>query len=495
MNWNDLKKLDRKDVEVLMPKGFNFKLEPWKHQMVAFLAATSYDGFMLAMDMGTGKTKVSIDACRYLLTKKAKVLVIALESALENWQEEVALNSDFSSVSARGNKDKRWDLIGKENFYIINYESLRSMLTVSMPGYKGKVLSEKLISEFCKIGKWDAIIIDESHKTKSVESTNFQVIGRLCKNIKQRMLLTGTPFGNTLLDVWAQYYLVDFGETFGNNYASFRFKYFSKETKQYRIKTKNGTRINYVPDWKLTEKGRKEIEEKLYNKAIRYDETEVDELPEKVFRVLRYELSKEQRVRYDSLLSDMRKGKGEDIVSAKMTFRQICSSFIIKTGEKFKSNPKLDVFWDLVESVKDAHKILVFYEFIEEFKDITGLLIKKKVPYVAFRDSKDKHSEFVKFDNDPLYRVAVVHPKSGGESLNWTAATYCVFYTNGHSVIQRKQCVKRIHRGGQFERCFFYDIIGNRTVESSIHKGLMSGIDVFDKIVDKDSIFKIFSGR
>jgi len=54
----------------MVPDGFTFKTDPWTHQIAAFLATISNEGFLNALDLGTGKTKISIDVCRYLDFKK-----------------------------------------------------------------------------------------------------------------------------------------------------------------------------------------------------------------------------------------------------------------------------------------------------------------------------------------------------------------------------------------------------------------------------------------
>ena len=66
MNWNYLKAFSREELLDMIPKGFKFRTEPWTHQLAAFLATISNDGFLNALDLGTGKSKVAIDACRYL---------------------------------------------------------------------------------------------------------------------------------------------------------------------------------------------------------------------------------------------------------------------------------------------------------------------------------------------------------------------------------------------------------------------------------------------
>jgi len=113
------------------------------------------------------------------------------------------------------------------------------------------------------------------------------------------------------------------------------------------------------------------------------------------------------------------------------------------------------------------------------------MLKKKKVKYCHLSGkTKDKHEQNVRFQTDPSYRVMVANIQSGGASINLFAATYCVHYEKSSAVIDYKQSLKRIHRGGQTQRCFFYSLIATGTVEVGIHRNLESGVDAFHNIVD-----------
>ena len=105
---------------------------------------------------------------------------------------------------------------------------------------------------------------------------------KIAKSVNSRLLLTGTPFGNTLLDVWAQYFVLDGGRTFDTSFTRFKNAYFVD--KGY-----------FGPVWKVTKKGEETIRNKMFQMAIRYREDEVDDLPEKVFRSVKFSLSALQR--------------------------------------------------------------------------------------------------------------------------------------------------------------------------------------------------------
>ena len=504
-NWNDLKIFSREELLEMVPKGFEFKTSPWSHQVAAFLATISNKGFLDALDLGTGKSKVSIDVCRYLdflngNKKGIRVLFICLNTAVEKMKDEVETHSDLSAVCVRGNKAEKWKLFNKEfNFYIINYEGLRSLLTDRVKKgtkvtYDDKTLKEKRKDKLKDEINWkyvnrllskkfDVLIIDESHIIKTPKSLIFRVVKAISKKVSNRMLLTGTPFGNTLLDVWSQYFIVDNGDTFYPSFSLFKSAYFVD--KGY-----------WGPLWKATPKGKKFIEENLYSKALRYREDECNDLPPKVFRVLNYKLSPQQREAYNNLIDDNHDSLTVNIANKSIGFRTIASGFIKSSDYIFKKNPKLELLWDIVENVYEEHKIVIFVEYTMSRKIIEKLLKKKKIKFNTLSgETKDKYKEYSTFQKDDKYRVMVAQIKSGGASIDLFAATYCVHFENGGSVINYKQSIKRIHRGGQTKKCFFYSLIGTGTVEVSIYNDLQNGVDAFAKIVDGEKAKKYIMGE
>ena len=504
-NWNNLKLFSRQELLDMVPDGFTFKTDPWTHQIAAFLATISNEGFLNALDLGTGKTKISIDVCRYLDFKNSskkdiKVLYLCLDSAVEKMEDEVNTHSDFSAVSMRGTKNEKRKLFDKRyNFYIINFESFRMLMTKRVPHSEKviqdektgeitrkkinrEVIDNKRIKEFIE-RKFNVIIIDESHKIKSQSSLIFRIIKKISRGIKNRILLTGTPFGQSLLDVWSQYYIIDFGETFMPNFNGFKIAYFVN--KGY-----------WGPLWIATKKGEKAIREKLYTKAIRYKESEVDDLPPKVFRVLNYNLDRKQRKIYNDVMRDNYDELTIDIKRKGLTFREIASGFIASSDYIFKKNPKLEIMWDIVETAIESSKAVIFVERTKSREIIEKFLKKKKVLYNTISGAtKNKGFEWRTFQTNPKYKVMVANTKSGGASIDLFAATYAIYYELGGSVIQHKQSLKRIHRGGQTKRCFFYYLIGNGTVEKSIYDDLQDGVDAFSRIMDQETARKYMMGE
>jgi hypothetical protein len=158
-----------------VPEGFVFLgPEPWEHQLATFIANIANDGFNDWLDLGTGKTKVAIDTCRYWKMKKGgpyRVLVVCLNSAVGNWRDEIEMHSDMRATMLTGKIEDRWEMLEGEGFFIVNYEGLRLMMTKKEKkrNHTGKIVG-KLVGDGKRFNqmkqfKFDCIIADESHRS------------------------------------------------------------------------------------------------------------------------------------------------------------------------------------------------------------------------------------------------------------------------------------------------------------------------------------------
>lgn len=504
-DYNILKAMNRSQLMELVPDDFEFITDPWLHQLASFVASIANDRFFLALDLGTGKTKISIDTFRYFQQcyGRMNVLVLCLNAAVENWVNEIDIHAgaDFFSaidIKKQSKKEKTELILNQDfNFKCISFEAFRSLFVrrikdekKSKPGNvkRKEILDPSLVDKVLAAG-YNGIIIDESHKVKSHKALIFQLVEIITKDIRFRYNLTGTPF-HKLMDMWTQYYILDRGKTFGDNFFLFRQMYF--KNKKIFVK-----RLGYeIDNWVVTNFGKKEITRKMYSLAIRYDESEIKDMPGKNYRVIKYRLSGPQRKAYDRYAEggkEMRETFGEN---KSMVFRQICSGFILKTNLEFNQNPKLDACIELVEQIQEFDKIVIFHFFDKEYQDIAKALKKKKIGFVAINGAtKDSWKEQMDFKNKKNKRVAIVNIKAGSASINLQTARYTFFYSNDPSIINRKQAIKRTHRGKIKRRRHYYDFIGIRTVENYMYNNLSKGISVFDDVMDGQAWKKAVYGE
>lgn len=481
-----VKKISKEEFEKeWIPKTFKPKLKPFKHQMAGIVLGTLHDNFLYFMDMGLGKTLIILSVLSIRKKEWKKVLVLSPNaSTVATFGEEIEKHSDFSFIELMGTREERWEMLRNTNaqFNIINYTGLLTILTDSV---KGKwVINKDKLKEF--ISYFDVLIIDEIHLVKNYKSLTFKILKPISENCKLKYGLTGTPLNNNPIDLWSQFYLIDNGETLGNNIMLFREAYF--DTKQNFWRGRNN---HPIITYTLKKELESNLHERISNKSIRYEEHEANDLPDKTFIKIPYELSEEARELYVDVQSSV---NIEDIGSISSSFikeRMICSGFLsfenaqgIKRDLVLSSNPKLDLLVDLIENTQKDSKIVVFLDFIKSGELVYERLRKEKIKSLRLfggtKDKKEVKNDFINKD----YKVLIANTKSGGTGLNLQAASYVMYYELPLSSIDYTQSYKRVHRTGQSKNVFIYSLIAKNSVEEKVEKYLSLGKDIFSAIIE-----------
>jgi len=171
------------------------------------------------IDLGYGKTAATLSAIEQLFADIAikGVLVVApLEVAKLTWPTEIKKWSEFSwmsSVLIHGSPAVRFRaLTSKANIFIINYENIVWLCDI-------------LKTNSPESWPFDMVVFDESTKLKAVGTKRFKAWKGIAGHFKYVVNLSGTPRPNSSLDLWAQIYLMDQGESLGKGYESFKFEY------------------------------------------------------------------------------------------------------------------------------------------------------------------------------------------------------------------------------------------------------------------------------
>ncbi len=188
----------------------------WQHQREALTFVKDKPGSMLAMEMGTGKSKVAIDLMD--AQDYRRVLILCPLSVVAGvWPGELTKHSRAPWTVlplAHGSvKDKQAQaemaLASAERVaVVINYESAW----------------REPFGSWAKKQKWDLVVMDESHRCKSPGGVASRYCSRLSDRIPQRLALTGTPMPHSPLDIYAQYRALDKG-IYGTSYFRFKSRY------------------------------------------------------------------------------------------------------------------------------------------------------------------------------------------------------------------------------------------------------------------------------
>lgn len=475
-----------------------FKTDPWLHQLVCFWIGLHYPRFLYLLDMGLGKSKILSDLITQIQRERklegALVFVPRLTN-IDSWIESLAEHSELEPWPVKASDiDEKWELLSRPrgDVTLIDYQGFHLATTKKVAG-KGK--AKKMVRDDKKIKllqrQYNVIGIDESHKLKNHNNLWFGLIEHMTRSAEFCYATTGTLFGKEVEDLWSQFRLIDGGETFGENLGLFRAAFFNAKTHPWK-----GTTYEFNP------RQDKLLHTMLQHRSLRYDEHEVLDLPKRVNRVVHCEMADDQREQYLRHLEGIINAEGnlEAMDAAWLRMRQIVSGYLAwndshgKHVLPFKQNPKMDELERLIDEMGDS-KIVVCYDYTE-----TGRLIVERVKAMGlgyewfYGGTKDKSASRRRFLDDPNCRVFVMNSEAGGTGNDGLqkVARYMVFYETPCPPITRKQTEKRVHRPGQTERVFIYDIVMRKSLDKGILDEIQQGNDLYVKVVNGQKMGRNF---
>lgn len=466
-----------KNIEFMMP----IKATPYEHQKKAFAFACDkfgvFDnqlksrGTALLMEMGTGKTIVSIaiSGCMYQYGKVNRVLVVAPLSVLGVWEEEFEKFADFpySLTVLKGTAAKKKEQLTKLRdkglqIVVVNYESAWR-------------LEKELITYNA-----DLVIADEAHKLKENRTAQSKGMHHIGDKTRYKLLLTGTVITNRELDVFSQYRFLN-PQIFGTSFYAFRNQYFDM-----------GGYGNHTPIFRkwMTD----DFLRKLHSIAFRMTKAECLDLPAITEEVRTVELEKDAAKLYDSIESDSYAEMDDsevttaNILTRMLRLSQITGGHLTDDDSVVNavSHAKLDALSDIIDTaMAEDKKLVIMARFVPELDDIQELLEKKKIGYAVVRGGvKDRDSEIHRFQHDAKCRVFVGQIAAAGLGITLTAASTMIFYSLDYSMSNFEQAKDRIHRVGQTENCHYIYLVCEDTVDCKVLYALRKKINLAKMLVD-----------
>lgn len=473
------KAAEMKDAEEL-PDIPETKFPAWHHQKQAFWFAKDLPAAMLAMDMGTGKSKVAID----LICNRGhnKILIICPKSVIDVWPKEFQKHSikDYKVVPLdQKSVQKKYEVM-KENYddkvvFVVNYESvwrppLGPEYKKNKQGKKVKVNDGYIIDE-CN---FDLVVLDESHRIKAPGGKASLYLKHLGKQVPYRLCLTGTPLPHSPLDVYGQYRFLDPG-IFGTSFNRFKNRYaIMGGYGGYEI-------LGYQND--------EEFHEKFYSIAYKCDAEDVLDLPEKMFLTRTCQLSSKARKIYDQLAEQFvaEIGDGEitvlNALSKLLRLQQITSGYLPDDEGNIHQidTSKKELLQDILEDIDPKEPIVVFARFRHDLDNIREVAEKLKRSYCELSGRIDQLKEW----QEGEYNVIGVQIQSGGVGVDLTRSRYSIYYSLGYSLGDYQQSLARIHRPGQERNTTFIHLIAENTVDEKVEAALQKKKDIIDYILEE----------
>lgn len=431
--------------------------KPWHHQSLASKWLSDKPYGYLAMEMGTGKTLVSLN--EILVREPRRTLIMCPKTVIDVWVDEFATHAPgcdhFIIPLVKGTSKFKAELaesryrdalITRRPFVlIVNYETAW----------------REPVAKFILSQQWEMVIADEGHKLKAPGSRISRFAAKIQKRSDFRLCLSGTPLPNNQLDAYGQYRYLDVG-VFGSNFARFRARYADVQTfKGFPeiIGWRNQDQFNRILDLTM----------------FRVDKDVLDLPPITHVRRMVQIPAKSQKI-YDQLMktfvADVDSGEvtASNALVRLLKFQQITSGFITddEGGITDLHSEKRGALEDIIDGVS-GEPVVVFCRFRRDLQSVREVAEKHGRLYGEVSGSGNV-LEGGKIPSG--YDVLGVQIQAGGVGVNLNASRLCVFFSLGFSLAEYEQAVARLHRGGQKSAVTVYHLIARDTVDEHVDEAI-----------------------
>ncbi len=425
---------------------------PHNYQAYAIDYIETHPIAAVLLDMGLGKTVISLTAIADLLFDSFEVhriLVVApLRVARDTWPAEIEkwehLQHLTYAVCVGTPKERRTALLSGADITIINRENLGWLIDSSGFDFD-----------------YDMVIIDELSSFKNHKSKRFQSLMKVRPKVKRIVGLTGTPSSNGLMDLWAEFKLLDFGERLGRFITHYRNNYFIPDKRNGEI----------IYSYKPMPYAEDAIYRKISDITISMKSTDHLQMPELLSSQYEVRLSDEEAERYRELkaafILELPEGEITAANAASLTGKlsQLANGAIYDDAGNIVEfhDRKLDALEDIIESA-NGKPLLVAYWFKHDLQRI-----KKRFDVREIKSSKDINDW-----NAGNIPVAVIHPASAGHGLNLQAGgSTLIWFGLTWSLELYQQTNARLWRQGQTSGTVVIEhIITKGTIDERILKAL-----------------------
>ena len=472
--------------KAVVPNNFNFKTQPYEHQIEGFNYGLANDKWLLGDEMGLGKTKQVIDiAVAKKLEKGYKhcLIICGVNGLKWNWRNEVATHSNEGAyilgqktkagkVVIGSNQDKYNDVINlhrNSNYFIItNVESLRDEAIA------------KALQEACTCGLIGMVAFDECHKAKNPSTQQGKGILKL--QADTMIAMTGTPLMNNPFDLYIILKWLGFEKhtfnSFKHHYGMF-----------------GGFGGYQVVGYRYLD----ELQERLEEIMLRRKKEEVLDLPEKTYIEEMVEMTPKQKQIYDEVTADIKMHIDEIKMAnnplAELIRMRQATGYTGILSSAIQESAKLDRMEELVEeAVENGKKVVIFSNWTQMTDEIYKRLHPKYHPAIITGQTDDasRQDEVNHFQNNENCKVIIGTSGAMGTGLTLTAGTVEIFMDEPWNMALKEQCVDRCHRIGQNDNLTIYTLMCKDTIDERIHniverKGAMADAMVDGKVDIRNS--------
>jgi SNF2 family DNA or RNA helicase len=439
------------------------KYKPHEYQSYATEFILSHPISAVFLEMGLGKSVITLSAIFDLCLDSflvCKVLVIApLRVARDTWPAEIKKWDHLKGLSysvAVGTEKERIDALKKQStLYIINRENVDWLVHKSGIPFH-----------------FDMVVIDELSSFKSYGAKRFKSLLKVRPSVKRIVGLTGTPSSNGLMDLWAEFRILDLGQRLGRYISHYRNTYFKPDKRNAQI----------IFSYKPLPGAEEEIYKQISDITISMKSTDYLKMPEYVSNEVFVTLSDKEWKVYSDFKEDMVANLGDEdidavnaaVLSGKLL--QMANGAVYDSENKAHviHDKKLDALEDLIEGA-NGKPVLVAYWYKHDLERI-----KDRFPVRQIQSSKD-----IEDWNNSKIPIAVIHPASAGHGLNLqSGGSTLIWFGLTWSLELYQQTNARLYRQGQRYTVIVHHIITKNTIDEDVLLALTKKEKTQDALID-----------
>ncbi len=415
------------------------------------------------LEMGLGKSVITLTALFDLILDQfliRKVLVIApLRVARDTWPSEIRkwdhLSGLIYSVAVGNESERRTALMRTVDVYIINRENVDWLITKSGIPFD-----------------FDMVVIDELSSFKSHQAKRFKSLLKARPSVKRIVGLTGTPSSNGLMDLWAEFRLLDLGQRLGRYISHYRAAYFMPDKRNAEV----------IFSYKPLPGAEDAIYQRISDVTISMKSCGYLKLPECVINEVPAVMDDKEMAVYDRFREYMVtkiKDKEIDAANAAVLSGKLLqmANGAVYDEEKVSCHihdRKLDALEDLIEGV-NGKPVLIAYWYQHDAERIRARFTVREI----------KTSQDIEDWNAGKISAAIIHPASAGHGLNLQAGgSTLIWFGLTWSLELYQQTNARLHRQGQKDTVIIHHIIAKGTIDEDVMKALRKKEKTQDALIN-----------
>lgn len=436
---------------------------PHEYQTYATNFILEHPVAAVLLEMGLGKSVITLTAIYELMLNRfevQKVLVIApLRVARDTWPAEIEKWEHLTGLTysvAIGTEAERLAALRRPaHLYLINRENVDWLITKSGIPFD-----------------FDMVVIDELSSFKSHAAKRFKSLLKVRPTVKRVVGLTGTPSSNGLMDLWAEFRILDMGQRLGRYITHYRNNFFVPDKRNQQMI------FSYKP--------RAGAEDAIYRLisdiTISMKSADFLKMPECIINEVPVALSEKEWSVYQALKEDMvvdLKDEEIDAVNATVLSGKLLqmANGAVYNEEKdiiHIHDRKLDALEDLIEGA-NGKPVLVAYWYNHDLQRIKERFSVREI----------KTSQDIKDWNNGDIPVAVIHPASVGHGLNIQfGGSTIIWFGLTWSLELYQQTNARLWRQGQKSTVVIHHIIAKDTIDEDVMKALRKKEKIQSALID-----------